>query len=68
MLLLRDLRELYLGAQGTLIAWVIVRQGAMAARDKELLDVAKKCQPETDLQVKWLLTRIKTTAPQVLMS
>jgi hypothetical protein len=68
LLLLRDLRELYVAAQSTLIAWIIVHQGAMAARDKELLDVAKRSQSETDLQMKWLLTRIKITAPQVLTS
>jgi hypothetical protein len=68
MLLLRDLRTLYLAAQETLISWVIVRQGAMAAKDQQLVNLAKKCQPETDLQMKWVLTRIKTAAPQVLMS
>jgi hypothetical protein len=68
VLLLRDLRELYLVAQETLITWVIVRQGAMAVRDQQLIEVAKRCQLETDLQMKWLLTRIKVTAPQVLAS
>ena len=68
VLLLRDLRELYLAAQETLITWVIVNQGAMAARDQELLEVANECHLETELQMKWLLTRIKVTAPQVLTS
>jgi hypothetical protein len=68
VLLLRDLRELYPAAQETLITWIIVNQGAMAARDQELLEVAKECVLETDLQVKWLVTRIKVTAPQVLAS
>jgi hypothetical protein len=40
----------------------------MAARDQELLEVAKECVLETELQVKWLLTRIKVTSPQVLTS
>ena len=68
VLLLRDLRELYLAAQETLITWTIVNQGAMAARDQELLEIIKDCVPETELQVKWLLTRIKVSAPQVLTS
>jgi hypothetical protein len=68
LLLLRDLRELYLDAQETLIMWVIVHQGAMAARDTELLGVVSECNLETELQVKWFVTRIKVTAPQVLMS
>jgi len=66
LLLLRDLRELYLAAHETLITWVIVRQGAMAVRDKELLELTKELQPETDLQMKWALTHIKTSSPQVL--
>lgn len=68
VLLLRDLRELYVAAQETLITWVIVNQGAMAARDQELLEVVKECEREAELQIKWLLTRIKVTAPQVLTS
>jgi hypothetical protein len=68
ILLLRDLRELYLSARETLVTWEIVSQGAMAARDEELVELAKKCRPETELQVKWALTQIKTTAPQALTS
>ena len=68
VVLLRDLRELYLAAHETLIAWVIVRQGAMAVRDKELLELTKELQPETDLQMKWALTHIKVSSPQVLAS
>jgi len=66
VLVLRDLRDLYLAAHETLIAWVIVRQGAMAVRDKELLELTKELQPETDLQMKWALTHIKISSPQVL--
>ena len=68
LLLLRDLRELYLAAQETLVTWVIVNQGALAARDKELLEVAKDCHLETELQMKWVLTQIKVAAPQILTS
>jgi len=40
----------------------------MAVRDKELLELAKELQPETDLQMKWTLTHIKVSSPQVLAS
>ena len=66
--LLEDLQRLYVAAQHTLVRWVIVNQGAMAARDKDLLEVVKECHGETELQMKWLLTRIKTAAPQALTS
>jgi hypothetical protein len=66
--LVRDLRELYLFAQETFVTWVIVNQGALAARDAELVDVVTSCLPETELQVKWALTQIKTRAPQALTS
>jgi hypothetical protein len=36
LLLLRDLRELYVQAQETEIDWTIARQGALAARDQAL--------------------------------
>jgi hypothetical protein len=66
LLLVRDLRELYLSAQETFVTWVIVYQGAQAARDRELLDVSSECQLETELQVKWALTQLKVVSPQAL--
>jgi hypothetical protein len=66
LLLVRDLRELYLAAQETFVTWVIVHQGAMAARDSELLQVVSECELETELQVKWALTQIKVQSPQAL--
>ena len=66
VLLLRDLRTLYLMAQECEIDWVLVGQGAKAARDKQLLEVVSECQEQTSVQVKWLKTRIKEAAPQTL--
>jgi hypothetical protein len=66
--LLDDLRELYVAAHETLIMWIIVGQGAKAARDKELLQLTQELQPETDLHMKWALTHIKVSAPQALVS
>ena len=66
MLLLRDLRQLYLMAQACQIGWVMVGQGAKAARDQELLETVSECQQQTSVQVQWLTTRIKEAAPQAL--
>jgi hypothetical protein len=66
MLLLRDLRETYLLAQATEIAWIILQQAALAVRDGELIDVISGCHEETETCAKWLRTRIKQAAPQVL--
>ncbi|HEU5161172.1 MAG TPA: hypothetical protein VFU43_29520 [Streptosporangiaceae bacterium] len=66
VLLLRDLRETYLLAQQAEIAWVILQQAALAVRDSDLLDVVTACHEQTETCAKWLRTRIKETAPQVL--
>lgn len=67
LLLLRDLRELFLAAEEVSITWVMAGQAAQAARDRELLEVVRACHSETELQVKWLTTRIKVASPQALV-
>ena len=66
ILLLHDLRRLYLMAQECEIDWEMVGQGAKAARDRELLGTVSECMEQTTVQVKWLKTRIKEAAPQTL--
>ncbi|HEY6747805.1 MAG TPA: hypothetical protein VI357_19070 [Mycobacteriales bacterium] len=66
LLLLKDLRSLYLAAQEVEIAWVILIQAAKAVRDRELLDAASSCHQEAETRGKWLRTRIKEASPQVL--
>jgi hypothetical protein len=68
LLLLRDLRELFLRAEECSITWVMVAQAAKAARDQQLLEIATECHTETEIQVKWFTTRIKVAAPQVLVA
>jgi hypothetical protein len=68
LLLLRDLRELYMLASEASINWVILGQGAQAAKDHELLQTIKECHPDTLRTLKWTNTKIKETSPQVLMS
>ena len=66
--LLRDLRQLFLTGEDTSIRWVIIGEATQAAGDQELLDVVRECHAETEIQVKWLVDRIKRTAPQVLVA
>jgi len=68
MFLLRDLRELYVEASACEIDWTIARQGAMAARDQALVDVAVVGMDETKRVITWLKTRIKEASPQILMT
>lgn len=66
LLLLRDLRELYVEAQEAEIDWTIVHQGALVARDPDLVLTCLTGMAETERVVRWLKTRIKESAPQVL--
>jgi hypothetical protein len=66
LLLLRDLRELFLEANEAQIDWTIVRQGALAVRDRKLVTACDVGLFETERVVRWLKTRIKETAPQVM--
>ena len=66
--LLGDMRTLYLAAEEVLITWVMAEQSAQALRDRELLAVVRECHQDTELQVKWLTTRIKVGSPQALVA
>ena len=66
MLLLSDLRRVYLLASEASINWVMLGQGAQAIKDAELLAVVTKGHGETLQTVKWAIYRIKSAAPQIL--
>jgi hypothetical protein len=66
MLLLSDLRRVYLLASEASINWVMLGQGAQAIKDAELLAVVTKGHGETLQTVKWATYRIKSAAPQIL--
>jgi hypothetical protein len=65
--LLAELRTLHLRAHEVAITWTMADQAAKALRDTDLLTVAAECQSETEMQAKWFITRIKTSAPQALV-
>ena len=64
--LLHDLLGLYLVAQEAEIAWVVLIQAATALRDADLLAASPACPAETGPSAKWVRSRIKEVAPQVL--
>ena len=66
LLLLRDLRHLYLMAEGNSVLWTVLGQAAKAQQDTELLEVVTACHGRTVRQAKWLNGEIKVHAPQVL--
>jgi hypothetical protein len=65
--LLADLHDLYRRAAHCDMAWTLAGQAAQATRDHELLAVVQGCEGETDIQLKWLRTRLKQAAPQALV-
>lgn len=68
MLLLEDLRALYLTAHGAELAWVVLEQGAKAARDAELIAATKKGREEAERRWKWVRTKVKEASPQLLVA
>lgn len=68
LILLRDLRGLFLCAQAVSSMWAMAGQAAQAARDAELIGVADRCREESELQAKWFMTRLKVAAPQALVT
>ncbi|MFL6043304.1 MAG: hypothetical protein ACJ740_18125 [Gaiellales bacterium] len=66
IVLLDDLRHLFVTTQDVGVLWVIIAQAAQALRDAELLALCTESHTESIAQMHWLLTRIKTAAPQTL--
>jgi hypothetical protein len=65
-LLLADLTALYMHVQEAWIHATIVRQAALAKRDRTVLAAADESLEHAAREAKWVTTRIKTTAPQAL--
>ena len=68
LLLLADLRHLYREAAGTSLDWELLAQGAQGAKEKELLDLAERCHPESLRIARWANAYLKVASPQVLAS
>ena len=68
LLLLADLRHLYREASGTSLDWELLAQGAQGAKNKDLLDFAERCHPQTLRVSKWAEAKLKESSPQILAS
>ena len=68
LLLLRDLRSLYMDASGVSVDWELVAQAAQGVKDRDLLAVTERCHPQTLRQSKWANSQLKEKATQILVS
>lgn len=68
ILLLQDLRDLYLRASQNSLAWEMPAQIAQAKHERELLELTEQCHPQTLRQIRSANTMIKTLTPQILGS
>lgn len=66
LLLLHDLKDLYLAAAENSLHWEMLAQTAQATREPRLLELASSCHPRTLRQVRWANTTIKNLSPQIL--
>jgi hypothetical protein len=66
--LLRDLQDLYLMANEANIAAIVLGQAAYVLRDEGLISLCKNIEQQSKRQSAWLLTRIKSSAPQTLIA
>jgi hypothetical protein len=68
LLLLRDLRQLYVAAEEIDFYWIMFGQVAQALRDADLLGEVNDMHKQLLTQVKWLKTRAKEATPQALVA
>ncbi|MFF7244548.1 hypothetical protein ACFZBU_11700 [Embleya sp. NPDC008237] len=68
LLMLRDLREVYVKASGVSVDWVMIAQAARGLKDAELLALAQRCHPDTLRQVRWANAKLKESCTQVLIT
>jgi ferredoxin-nitrate reductase len=65
--LLRDLHDLWLLVNESLISVDVMEQAAHALRDEALLQAIQQIRQRNKRQGDWLRTRIRQAAPQVLV-
>ena len=53
-------------AAGVSLDWELLAQGAQAAKDAELQELASRCHPQTLRQLKWANAMLKVLSPQIL--
>ncbi|GAA4419178.1 hypothetical protein GCM10023169_09610 [Georgenia halophila] len=68
LLLLRDLREIYMKAGGVSVDWEMLGQAAQGIKHRDLLQLTKRCHPDTLRQMRWANGKLKESSTQVLVS
>lgn len=68
LLILSDLRRLHRMTAGVALDWEILAQTAQALRQRELLDLTKRCRSETQRQLRWSKASLKENAAQIMIS
>jgi hypothetical protein len=68
LVMLRDLREVYLKASSVLLDWEMVGQAAQAIQHEDLHRLAERCQGDTTRQLKWANSKIKEASTQALVT
>jgi len=66
--LLRDLHDLWLMSNEAELCCLVLKMAAMGLRDEALLSTCNTMEKQTKRQTAWLLTRIKSAAPQTLIA
>lgn len=66
--MLRDLHDLWLMSNEAELCCIVLKQAASGVRDKELLAACNAMEEQAKRQTAWLLTRIKSAAPQTLVA
>ena len=67
MALLRDLHDLYLIVSEVFVCCTILKQGGIALTDEELVSACEEIERQSQRQLSWLMTRMKSAAPQILI-
>lgn len=68
LLMLHDLREIYMKASGVSADWEMLAQAAQGIKHEDLLDVTKRCHPDTLRQMRWANAMLKVNSTQILIS
>ena len=68
LLLLTDLREIYVSAAGVSVDWEMLAQAAQGVKRHDLLAVTKRCHPDTLRQMTWANAMLKASSTQILVS
>jgi hypothetical protein len=66
LLLLRDLYDVRLLAEGNSVLWTALGQAAKARQDDEMRELVDACHRRTLRQGTWALSMVKVLSPQVL--